>query len=853
MAIAGALLIAVNVAVIASLAIGGVEEAVNEAFAVYPKEKVCADDDCSEVNADWAVSTSEQSYYAWSLSNLEAVQADDTVTPEYTEVGPVEYRITIERTLIAHDAAAGTLTYSEVKTYEWSGGTPSDVLVTNLNILYEPQRIGATSLFIDIMGSMTKAGFCAAMIDNDMEVGVPSQRTANALEMDGPNSAWDWADHAYFHAKDPGDPSVSIALTSKWGPALFVGLGAPVESSTSTQRAALFGYTAMDGTEVNESETFVRDQALYALVAAEYVQNGGGDENWDDDMDEVEQRFFEVSGARIADHAVLDDLLYGMDGNTPRGLLVSDSAGFMWGLALFLSAALENPFAIMIDYGLGITDIQKIGGYAGDWFLDDTTFPLILKGGSGSVTAIEFQYARFGGEDPLEGGYSEAGLNLGGFWGSGAMSEWGATGAVDLNFSQVDNILNGPMGVAGDGAVAFLYGEVTGHTLPVDATTMVPTEGGLELPWNTALVAQIYGIDVNEAAALRYFVYTFMFDTQVPVQLDALFGIEATGFAGATRSVTHTIDEWLFGWRDPLMARLAGDQQDLTLGWQSLETNKTYYGSPNVSTGPGTIYTICTGEYSGCDKGEILLQDGSEHLFWRTPEMADATFGKLSAESLTGATGGFITGHGDLLNLGDYAIAVLQRQDDGEHLGMAVEVWTASVDAKERNIQAKLTNQLSVIDIFPGAVPIYFGAEVELKVQPTARIIVAGESTSRFLLDTRSMAEQAQTGPSDDDLQVIFKIESGGGADAETVAQMQSGIVDNQKRFTYWTNFDTGASALYIDQLTAVIYLCGFILLSVGVVGSARAGFGEQVGDDGEQSADGGGEDDGDSEGDGEE
>jgi hypothetical protein len=825
LAVVGVLLLALNVGVVGSVATGAVEGAVTEMFSTYPKDGICSNDDCSELKDDWLISTSERDYYAWNLTNLDEMMADPRIEPIYEKAGPVTYEISTERTFLGHDAEAGTITFSETKSYEWKSGTPSSTPVTALNILYEPQRIGATSLFIDILGQMSKASFCSDMVQNDMEVGVPSKRTADALDGLGLNSTMAWADHAYFDATDPGDSTVSIALTDKWGPALFVGLGLP-SASNSMARATLFGYVAEgdDVGTVNESETSARDQELYALVAAEYAQRGGGDENWDDDIDEVENRFYEVSGARLSNHTVLNDILYGMDGGTPRGLLVADSAGLMQGFALFLLAVQANPFAVMSDYHIGITDLQKVGYYAGDWFLDETEFPLILVGGSGTLNASAFQFALFASENPLTGGYADASLNVGGIWGSGMMVGYGSTGYVDLTYAQTENILYGPMGIAADGTIAFLYGEVTGHTLPVDPETMMPMTGGTELTWDNELVAQIYGIDTGSAAALRYFTYDLMFQDQIPGILNSLFGEEATGYPGATKFVSHTIDEWLFGWRDPLMAQLGGDLDDESLGWQSLETNKTYFGSPNVSTGDGTTYTICTGENLSCDKGETLLQDGSEYLFWRTPEMEESSYGQLPAESLSGTSGGFLTGEGDLLNLGDYAISAPVRQADGEHLGMPVEVWTASLAPGERSIQAKLTNQQSVTDIFPGTVPIYFSADVELKVQHTARIIVAGESTSHFYLDTRFMSEQAASPPTEADLQPLFMIVTGGGADQETVDAMSSGIIQNQNRMTYWTNFDTGPSGFFIDYVTALIYLAGIGLLGAGIIGIARAG-----------------------------
>ena len=266
----------------------------------------------------------------------------------------------------------------------------------------------------------------------------------------------------------------------------------------------------------------------------------------------------------------------------------------------------------------------------------------------------------------------------------------------------------------------------------------------------------------------------------------------------------------------------------MVYGWQSLETNKTYFGSvseqaPNgVSTGSGTLYKVCSGENPNCDTGETLEQDGSTYLPWRTPEMEDSTYGVITNESLVGTSGGFITGEGDLLNLGDYAICSPLQQADSDHLGLLTETWTCHIDGNERLIQGKLINSHSALDIFPGAVPIYFGGDVELNVQPTARIIVAGASESYFYIDLRTMEQQASSAPKMNDMQVIFKIDSGAGADAETVELMQSQIVDNQKQLTYWTNFDTDGGSFFIDQVTAIIYLSAIGLVMMGVLGIAR-------------------------------
>ena len=46
---------------------------------------------------------------------------------------------------------------------------------------------------------------------------------------------------------------------------------------------------------------------------------------------------------------------------------------------------------------------------------DATSLPMILLGGSGDMTASLFVNTILGAEDPLNGGYLENSLNLGGF------------------------------------------------------------------------------------------------------------------------------------------------------------------------------------------------------------------------------------------------------------------------------------------------------------------------------------------------------------------------------------------------------------------------------------------------------
>ena len=862
----GFLLLGVNLLVLGPMATGGVQGAVDETFATYPKDNACANDDCSELNEDWVTSVSTRDYYAWDLSNPDDVLYGDE--PVFVKVGPVTYEYTTERTLLDHDADAGTLTYREEKSYVWAGGVPGTTPITGLNILYQPQRIAATALIIDFAMTFTKAGFTSGMMGNDMNITGASLVTAalvaedvESLGLTDESTGWH-AKHAELDSSVADDMLNSrltsggqdISLTSKWGPMMFISRGKPdcdvdLEGSTAvigpntTERAALYGYLDISS-NLSTLQTCMQDGSVFLDLLEKWYANGGyapaGIElvppehatngtmvfpgvytdgvEWDDPSkeDSWSDRVKAVSGADIA-AADVSELLYAGDGTgSPKGLLATNSGGSSFGVYAFLGLSKD---AAKESYALDDAQYDAIWDWADGWMSGATEFPMALRDGTGSLNSSSFIATAFVNEDPLNGGFLTASLNVGGIWGSGALKWLGATGNVALTAEQGHNILYGPLGITTAAATMFLYGETTGETPPFHMDTLELSADGEVLPWDTALVARLYGIDNNSAAALRYFVHALMFGTQVPLNLISLFGEEATGYPGATEWVTHTVDQWLFGWRDPLIAQLEGDVDDLRLGWVTLESNKTYFGSDGVLNGNGSIYKICTGENDACDKGEMIEQDGSTQLFWRDDEMEIASFGRLTSISLVGTTGGFITGDGDKVNMGDYAVVDLVKTGEGDYYGLPTHTYRATADAPSHSIQAKLINTRTLLDIFPGAVPVYFSGEVNLEVEPTSNLIIKGGSTSRFYLDTREMSVQAGTPATLDDLTPIFEIQTSGEAGEENAAEMKSKITHNQQLFTYWTNFD-----VWVDYVTLLIYIVADVAILAGVVLLTRGG-----------------------------
>ena len=287
---------------------------------------------------------------------------------------------------------------------------------------------------------------------------------------------------------------------------------------------------------------------------------------------------------------------------------------------------------------------------------------------------------------------------------------------------------------------------------------------------------------------------------------------------GTTPYLTQSFNSWLLGWHDPVSAFLAtGNPMDMSVGWASLETNATYYGSAGIANGDGTNYTMCTGEVDTCDKGETLLEDGSAQLSWRNDAMYAATYGLITPESLVNTTGGFVTGTGDLVDVSGYAVAEITCEGTGTVKNIPVDTCTASVDPTKRSIQANLLETYTLLDATPGALPVYFGSDITMEAEQLSGLIIAGESTSTFYLDTRAHTNQASE-PSMSDLVPVFQIESSsmiGDSDAET---MESSIVTNQDAMAYWTNFDHP-----IDYVTLLFWIGGIALIAIGMISAANA------------------------------
>ncbi|MGB0365932.1 MAG: hypothetical protein ACPGJD_07760 [Candidatus Poseidoniaceae archaeon] len=883
--IAGAVMILLNLVLLSPIATSMVEDAVEDNFETYPYDSACADSDCTTAEEDWASSTSDRSYYAWNLTNADEVMAGEA--PVYEKLGPFDYEITTTRNIIAFDKDAGTLTYDESKVFTCAMDDPEDcnTPITQLNIPFQPQVVGATGLAIESVMDLTKVGFSAGVMAIELESFSAAKKTADDLALsyagiqagamtdgammtagdasamignmwftnnsipDQPAGLNEW-----FRSQDVTGDGVADGLTyvevfgssanftdltsafesTSWitgedasltgmnGVLLLAGHcdafpsqnymvsdletdlnsqadpSNPVFTTGVLQRAGIWGYL----NPANLGETLARDYATcYGVAGTFSMIHGGADDDWFMDSMAVDAstRIMNYLGVDIDNTVAMGLLFGGQDTDAPTGIFATNEDGTRFGLAGYPGAFMSHtPESAMENYSLDATQYGAIATWAGGWLSSASALPMALLGGTGTMTAEQFVNVTFGDADPVNGGYLDNSLNLGGAWGTALIPASEGAPSIALDAAVSGNILYGPLGLTtATGATIFLYGELTGMTPPIDFATMGP---GAPMEWNATTVSALYGVDANAANAMRTLMMSVIYGDFVP-------GLLVDSFGSQGQYMTMPLNNWLYGWFDPVSMMVAEDPTAPSAGWAKLETNETYYGSNGVSTGNATVYVMCTGHNDDCEKGEAVSEDGSNELSWRNTEMMMATFGLITVETLDGTTGGFLTGDGDKVNAGGYAITDVTCTGDDELKGIPVKVCSATVDPTTNPITAKLIGSESLLDAMTPALPVYFGSEISMQSEEISGLIIAGESTSTFYLDTRTGTDLAST-PAISDLQPVFQIVQGSEIEDGDAEDMESAIVQNQEFMGWWMNFDNG-----FDYVALLLYIGGVALV----------------------------------------
>ncbi|GIS49550.1 MAG: hypothetical protein Ct9H90mP23_2220 [Methanobacteriota archaeon] len=102
-------------------------------------------------------------------------------------MGPFIYEVTTTREILDFDYDAGEITYSEFDSFEWCedctwidddgvshNSVPGSTNITQVNILWNTQRIAGISTGITYGEVFAKAGFANNMIANDLQNRAPS-------------------------------------------------------------------------------------------------------------------------------------------------------------------------------------------------------------------------------------------------------------------------------------------------------------------------------------------------------------------------------------------------------------------------------------------------------------------------------------------------------------------------------------------------------------------------------------------------------------------------------------------------------------------------------------------------------
>ena len=564
-----------------------------------------------------------------------------------------------------------------------------------------------------------------------------------------------------------------------------------------------------------------------------------------------------VSGVDISNADALNNVVFGVEGEELGNGMLSetDYNGIpLHGVALFLLGAQGDAFTTMVQYGIGLTQLLDLADYAGGWIGMVGTpidFPMILAGGSGTMNADQWWQIAFGSEEPLAGGYFSIGLNQGPY-----------EGTVDLSVEKVQEILyNGPWALTGDFASVFMYNELAGTTMPMNEDWTGFVMGGEVVEWDDTFVANAYDISESDAAALRSWVKNFMFSSVI----GSLLGFQY----GGSPYTTQSMDNWLYGWRDSIVADVVyGDISNMDVGWVSLETNETYFGSDNVSTGDFSVYVASTGTGAHADDGTLgqrlmegyinsdgngycdfkLNADGTEadadsdgmypceegeiygltgHLPWRAPHREASTYGLLTdhvgndVTELAGTIGDI--GSADepfKYNLVGYSITDSVPGEMGEFKGVPMRHHTITLDPAENQIQAKLIGSASFVDVLPGALPVYFGSEVEVMVEPITNMPMYGKSVSMFHLDLRGAGNMnpdfgVDTHP-------VFEIHTLSELPDDSAETLKCRVLKNTDPM-YWTDFGgEGDCALegtaVLDYITASLYVASIAMIAFGGV-----------------------------------
>jgi len=142
-----------------------------------------------------------------------------------------------------------------------------------------------------------------------------------------------------------------------------------------------------------------------------------------------------------------------------------------------------------------------------------------------------------------------------------------------------------------------------------------------------------------------------------------------------------------------------------------------------------------------------------------------------------------------------------------------------SLDPAENQIQGKLIGSGTYVDAMPGALPVYFGSEVDIKVEPVTNVAMYGKGISTFYFDYRGPGSLnpdfgAETTKS------VFEIHTFSEISDDDARVFKGKVLDHMGPF-FWTDFggsgDTELEPVrVISYVSAAMYVGGLALIAVG-------------------------------------
>jgi len=512
-------------------------------------------------------------------------------------------------------------------------------------------------------------------------------------------------------------------------------------------------------------------------------------------------------------------------------------------------------------------------------------FEMILVGGSGTMDADDWWQHAFGGEEPINGGYLSIGLNRGTYEGTiniGADkaseilygSDYGLAGSGSFSTAFMYGELSGmslPTAPNGYGQVEWTDAYVAGLYDIEENEAAALKSWILDFMFPQvvpALLSFQYGASAYTTQPMNNWLYGWSDSVLEGLYSPAESWVKLE--TNATYYGSENMDSDSDGFPDYLEISCSSDPSNgeypeinQTTGEPMWDVEVCETEFDGFTTGDYTVYMMSTGTGTnnadnmehGIQRGYInsngdglcdfkLDADGSatydvpcdanevygmtEYLPWRAPHKEDLTLGLLTDNVGNSNTvwAGTIGGIADTknpfsVNLAGYSVAETEVGSEVTYKNIPMVEHSISLNPAENQIQGKLIGSGTYVDAMPGALPVYFGSEVDIKVEPVTNAAMYAKGVSTFYFDYRG------PGNIDPDFgaettKVVFEIHTFSEISDDNARIFKGKVIDHMGPF-FWTDFggsgDTELEPVrVVSYISAAMYVGGLALIAVGAI-----------------------------------